>query len=158
VAYEELLEKTASTGAKIDIVLSIIRLQMFFDDKHGVQKNIERAQKYVHLFCYWGFVFADSLKACRKRWRLGPPQPSQVLQRSPPPHNPTLQGCRPSPSRVALHIYFYRTLCLLHSRSLRCPCRHDLARPCGLQEEGCGLCGSPRDSREQADTVWWCRD
>lgn len=45
-AYEELLEKTASTGAKIDIVLSIIRLQMFFDDKHGVQKNIERAQKY----------------------------------------------------------------------------------------------------------------
>ena len=41
MAYEELLEKTASTGAKIDIVLSMIRLQMFFDDKHGVQKNIE---------------------------------------------------------------------------------------------------------------------
>jgi 26S proteasome regulatory subunit N7 len=43
------LTKTASTGAKIDIVLAMIRMQMFFDDKHGVAKNIERAQRYV--FC-----------------------------------------------------------------------------------------------------------
>ncbi|KAF8533578.1 26S proteasome subunit RPN7-domain-containing protein [Trichophaea hybrida] len=46
-AYEELLTKTASTGAKIDIVLAMIRIQMFFDDKHGVAKNIERAQRLV---------------------------------------------------------------------------------------------------------------
>ncbi|KAF8252321.1 PCI-domain-containing protein [Wilcoxina mikolae CBS 423.85] len=46
-AYEELLTKTASTGAKIDIVLAMIRMQMFFDDKHGVAKNIERAQRLV---------------------------------------------------------------------------------------------------------------
>ncbi|KAI5818172.1 26S proteasome subunit RPN7-domain-containing protein [Pyronema omphalodes] len=46
-AYEELLTKTASTGAKIDIVLAMIRIQMFFDDKHGVAKDIERAQLLV---------------------------------------------------------------------------------------------------------------
>ncbi|KAA8905347.1 26S proteasome subunit RPN7-domain-containing protein [Sphaerosporella brunnea] len=46
-AYEELFAKTASTGAKIDIVLAMIRIQMFFDDKHGVSKNIDRAQRLV---------------------------------------------------------------------------------------------------------------
>jgi len=46
-AYEELLTKTASTGAKIDIVLAMIRMQMFFGDKYGVSLNIERAQRYV---------------------------------------------------------------------------------------------------------------
>ncbi|KAI5800049.1 26S proteasome subunit RPN7-domain-containing protein [Geopyxis carbonaria] len=45
--YEELFLKTASTGAKIDIVLAMIRLQMFFDDKYGVERNIERAHRLV---------------------------------------------------------------------------------------------------------------
>jgi len=46
-AYEELFTKTPSTGAKIDIVLAMIRIQMFFDDKHGVKQNIDRAQRLV---------------------------------------------------------------------------------------------------------------
>ena len=46
-SYEELLTKTASTGAKIDIVLAMIRMQMFFGDKYGVAENIERAQRHV---------------------------------------------------------------------------------------------------------------
>jgi len=34
-------------GAKIDIVLAIIRMEMFYDDKAGVKKSVERARRYV---------------------------------------------------------------------------------------------------------------
>ena len=63
-AYEELFTKTPSTGAKIDIVLAMIRIQMFFDDKHGVKQNIDRAQRYVRhgeVPCY--ALLTPSLKA-----------------------------------------------------------------------------------------------
>lgn len=45
-AYNDVFEKTASLGAKIDIVLATIRVGMFFDDKVLVQKNIEKATQY----------------------------------------------------------------------------------------------------------------
>jgi len=45
--YEKLFEKTGILGSKIDIVLAIIRLGLFFDDKMLVKKNIERAQQLV---------------------------------------------------------------------------------------------------------------
>ncbi|KAF3904005.1 hypothetical protein AA313_de0203514 [Arthrobotrys entomopaga] len=46
-AYNDVFEKTASLGAKIDIVLATIRVGMFFDDKVLIQKNIERATQLV---------------------------------------------------------------------------------------------------------------
>ncbi|KAK3699034.1 proteasome regulatory particle subunit [Vermiconidia calcicola] len=42
-AFEKLIEKTAILGSKIDIVLAIIRIGLFFDDKLLVKKNIDRA-------------------------------------------------------------------------------------------------------------------
>ncbi|CAK3955285.1 26S proteasome regulatory subunit rpn7 [Lecanosticta acicola] len=45
--FEKLLEKTSILGTKIDIVLSIIRIGLFFDDKMLVKKNVDRAQQLV---------------------------------------------------------------------------------------------------------------
>lgn len=45
--FEKLLEKTGILGTKIDIVLSIIRIGLFFDDKLLVKKNVDRAQQLV---------------------------------------------------------------------------------------------------------------
>lgn len=45
--FEKLFEKTSILGTKIDIVLAIIRIGMFFDDKMLVKKNVERAQQLV---------------------------------------------------------------------------------------------------------------
>jgi len=46
-AFESLMEKTGILGTKIDIVLAIIRIAFFFDDKLLVKKNVERAQSLV---------------------------------------------------------------------------------------------------------------
>ncbi|KAL7273565.1 proteasome regulatory particle subunit [Rhizina undulata] len=46
-AYEGLYTKTPTLGAKIDIVLAIIRMEMFFDDKQGVKKSVERARRLI---------------------------------------------------------------------------------------------------------------
>ncbi|RPA98057.1 PCI-domain-containing protein [Choiromyces venosus 120613-1] len=46
-AYEELYVKTPTLGAKIDIVLAIIRMEMFYDDKAGVKKSVERARRLI---------------------------------------------------------------------------------------------------------------
>ncbi|EWC46917.1 hypothetical protein DRE_03929 [Drechslerella stenobrocha 248] len=46
-AYNDVFEKTASLGAKIDIVLATMRVGMFFDDKAVIQKNIEKATQLV---------------------------------------------------------------------------------------------------------------
>ncbi|CAZ85592.1 unnamed protein product [Tuber melanosporum] len=46
-AYEELYIKTPTLGAKIDIVLAIIRMEMFYDDKVGVKKSVERARRLI---------------------------------------------------------------------------------------------------------------
>ena len=43
-AYNDVYDKTPSLGAKIDIVLAMVRMGMFFDDKIVVNKNIERAR------------------------------------------------------------------------------------------------------------------
>lgn len=45
--FEKLLEKTGILGTKIDIVLAIIRLGLFFDDKLLVKKNVARASQLV---------------------------------------------------------------------------------------------------------------
>lgn len=45
--FEKLLEKTGILGTKIDIVLAIIRIGMFFDDKVLVKKNVDRCQQLV---------------------------------------------------------------------------------------------------------------
>lgn len=45
--FEKLFEKTSILGTKIDIVLAIIRIGLFFDDKLLVKKNIDRAQQLV---------------------------------------------------------------------------------------------------------------
>ncbi|KAF2837409.1 PCI-domain-containing protein [Patellaria atrata CBS 101060] len=46
-AYEVVFEKTGVLGTKIDIVLAIIRLGLFFADKLLVKKNVERASTLV---------------------------------------------------------------------------------------------------------------
>lgn len=46
-AYESLLEKTGILGTRIDLVLAIIRIGIFFNDKLLVKKNIERAKNLV---------------------------------------------------------------------------------------------------------------
>ncbi|KAL9113948.1 MAG: hypothetical protein Q9227_002082 [Pyrenula ochraceoflavens] len=46
-AYEDVFEKTGILGTKIDIVLAIIRVGLFFGDKLFVKKNIERANMLV---------------------------------------------------------------------------------------------------------------
>lgn len=46
-AYEALLEKTGVLGTKIDLVLAITRIGMFFGDKLLVKKNVERAKALV---------------------------------------------------------------------------------------------------------------
>ena len=45
--FEKLFEKTGILGTKIDIVLAIIRIGLFFDDKLLVKKNVDRAQALV---------------------------------------------------------------------------------------------------------------
>ena len=41
--FEKLFDKTSILGTKIDIVLAIIRIGLFFDDKMLVKKNVDRA-------------------------------------------------------------------------------------------------------------------
>ena len=45
--FEKLFEKTSILGTKIDIVLAIIRIGLFFDDKLMVKKNVDRASQLV---------------------------------------------------------------------------------------------------------------
>lgn len=46
-AYEELFENTGVLGTKIDIVLAIIRMGLFYGDKLLVKKHVERAKTLV---------------------------------------------------------------------------------------------------------------
>ncbi|KAL2161975.1 hypothetical protein VTH06DRAFT_7760 [Thermothelomyces fergusii] len=46
-AYEDVLEKTGILGTKIDLVLAIIRMGLFYGDKHLVKKQVERAKTLV---------------------------------------------------------------------------------------------------------------
>src|SRR5947209_1801041 len=46
-AYEVLFEKTGPLGTKIDIVLAIIRIGLFFGDKLFVKKQVDRASILV---------------------------------------------------------------------------------------------------------------
>ena len=46
-AYESLMEKTGILGSKIDIVLAIIRIAFFFDDKILVKKSVDRCSALV---------------------------------------------------------------------------------------------------------------
>ena len=45
--FEKLLEKTGILATKIDIVLAMIRLTLFFDDKHATKQLISRASTLV---------------------------------------------------------------------------------------------------------------
>ncbi|KAK2761746.1 hypothetical protein FQN54_001574 [Arachnomyces sp. PD_36] len=46
-AYEDVFEKTGILGTKIDLVLAIIRVGLFFGDRLFVKKNIDRANALV---------------------------------------------------------------------------------------------------------------
>lgn len=46
-AYEKVFDKTGPLGTKIDIVLAIIRIGLFFNDKTFVKKQVERANILV---------------------------------------------------------------------------------------------------------------
>jgi 26S proteasome regulatory subunit N7 len=46
-SYEDVFEKTSILGSKIDIVLAILRIGLFFGDKVLVKKTIERASALV---------------------------------------------------------------------------------------------------------------
>ncbi len=46
-AYEAVLEKTGILGTKIDLVLAIIRIGLFFGDRPFVKKQIDRAKTLV---------------------------------------------------------------------------------------------------------------
>ncbi|OJD14168.1 hypothetical protein AJ78_05455 [Emergomyces pasteurianus Ep9510] len=46
-AYETVFEKTGILGTKIDLVLAIIRIGLFFGDKAFVKKHVERASALV---------------------------------------------------------------------------------------------------------------
>ncbi|KAI4858478.1 PCI-domain-containing protein [Aureobasidium sp. EXF-8846] len=46
-AFEKLMEKTGILASKIDIVLAIIRIAMFFDDKALVKKSVDRCAALV---------------------------------------------------------------------------------------------------------------
>ena len=46
-AYEAVFEKTGILGTKIDLVLAIIRMSLFYGDKPLVKKHVERAKTLV---------------------------------------------------------------------------------------------------------------
>ena len=46
-SHEALLEKTTFLGTKIDLMLAIIRIGLFFGDTHSVKKSIERANTLI---------------------------------------------------------------------------------------------------------------
>ncbi|KAK3316171.1 26S proteasome subunit RPN7-domain-containing protein [Apodospora peruviana] len=46
-AYEDVFEKTGVLGTKIDLVLAIIRMGLFYGDKQLVRKHVERAKTLV---------------------------------------------------------------------------------------------------------------
>ena len=52
-AYEDVFEKTGVLGAKIDLVLAIIRMGLFFGDKHLVTKHMDRAKTLVETGGDW---------------------------------------------------------------------------------------------------------
>ncbi|KAK4150881.1 26S proteasome subunit RPN7-domain-containing protein [Chaetomidium leptoderma] len=52
-AYEDVFEKTGVLGTKIDLVLAIIRMGLFYGDKHLVKKHVERAKTLVETGGDW---------------------------------------------------------------------------------------------------------
>ncbi|KAK7422265.1 proteasome regulatory particle subunit [Neonectria magnoliae] len=52
-AYESVFEKTGILGAKIDLVLAIIRMGLFYGDKPLVKKHVERAKTLVETGGDW---------------------------------------------------------------------------------------------------------
>lgn len=52
-AYEDVFEKTGILGTKIDLVLAIIRMGLFYGDKHLVKKHVERAKALVETGGDW---------------------------------------------------------------------------------------------------------
>lgn len=52
-ALETALEKTTGLGARIDLVLAMVRMGLFSADTQLVISNITRASEYVSRFCRW---------------------------------------------------------------------------------------------------------
>ncbi len=46
-AFEDIFEKTGVLGTKIDLVLAIVRMGLFYGDKQLIKKHIERAKTLV---------------------------------------------------------------------------------------------------------------
>ena len=70
------LEKTPGLGQRIDIVLTLIRLGLFFGNQDVITTNLAKAEEYVVLIIYfWASVVEAWIcrfsQARRQRWRLG---------------------------------------------------------------------------------------
>lgn len=147
-AYESLMEKTGILGSKIDIVLAIIRIAFFFDDKILVKKSIERCSALVESGGDWvSSRFRYSRVLACLTIATGPSQQIKGLPGSPLPHHSRTRFRRPSSHRLAQHFYQQRALLLLIPRRLRHPCR--LRRPPSprIQISRCRLSRDPRHYR-----------
>jgi 26S proteasome regulatory subunit N7 len=127
-AFEKLMEKTGILASKIDIVLAIIRIAMFFDDKTLVKKSVERCAALVESGGDWVCRISFSFNVQDDLTRFaGPSQPPKSLPRSPSHHHPLSRCRRSSPSRLSQHLHSHRALfiqqlgCLCCSRWQRSP-------------------------------------
>ncbi|KAE8453205.1 hypothetical protein EG329_011272 [Mollisiaceae sp. DMI_Dod_QoI] len=68
-AYEEVFEKTGVLGTKIDLVLAIIRMGLFYGDKLLVKKHVDRAKTLVESGGDWDR--RNRLKAYQGLYLLG---------------------------------------------------------------------------------------
>ncbi|KUJ12273.1 proteasome regulatory particle, non-ATPase-like protein [Mollisia scopiformis] len=68
-AYEEVFEKTGVLGTKIDLVLAIIRMGLFYGDKALVKKHVDRAKTLVESGGDWDR--RNRLKAYQGLYLLG---------------------------------------------------------------------------------------
>ncbi|KAK8015054.1 putative RPN7-subunit of the regulatory particle of the proteasome [Apiospora arundinis] len=87
-AYEDLSEKTGILGTKIDIVLAIIRLGLFYGDKVLVKKHVARAKALVESGGDWD-----------RRNRLKAYEGLHL------PDRPVLQPRGPPAARLAVHLH-----------------------------------------------------
>ena len=100
--FEKLLDKTGILATKIDIVLAIIRIALFFDDKILARTNIARASTLVESGGDWD----------RRNRLKGVPRPASA-------DDPSAQSGCPSAARLAQHIHERRAVPVQQSRRLR---------------------------------------
>lgn len=127
-AFESLMEKTGILASKIDIVLAIIRIAMFFDDKALVKKSVERCQALVESGGDWvrNLKFNFKLQLTRV---AGPPQPPKSIPGLAPHHHPLPRSCCSSSPRLPQHFHRHRAVFIQQPRRLRRSCRQRRLAP-----------------------------